>query len=136
MQEAEAKWPALRAASDLKLHLIGPLQTNKARDAVALFDVIETLDRARLARGAGRGDGASSGRRPSLFVEVNTGEEPQKAGVRPRDADGFIADCRGDSASDRGADVHPAGGRASRPCISPCWRKIAERNGLRSSAWG
>jgi len=94
VQEAEAKWPALKARHpDLELHLIGPLQTNKAKDAVALFDVIETLDRPRLAEALAKAM-AATGRRPQCLIQVNTGEEPQKAGIGPREADGFIADCR------------------------------------------
>jgi len=94
VQEAEAKWPALKARyRDVALHLVGPLQTNKARNAIALFDVIETVDRPKLARKlAGEMDRA--GKRPSCFIEVNTGEEAQKAGVLPADADAFVALCR------------------------------------------
>jgi pyridoxal phosphate enzyme (YggS family) len=95
VQEAAGKFPALRERHpDLVLHLIGPLQTNKVRDAVALFDAIETLDRPRLAE-ALAAEFARSGRRPRCFVQVNTGEEPQKAGVAPGAADAFIEDCRG-----------------------------------------
>lgn len=91
VQEAQAKFPALKQAHpDLVLHLIGPLQTNKAGDAVALFDVIETLDREKLARALAK-EMAAQGRRPVCFVQVNTGEEPQKAGVAPKEADAFIA---------------------------------------------
>jgi pyridoxal phosphate enzyme (YggS family) len=94
VQEAEAKYPALRAAfPDLALHLIGPLQTNKVRDALALFDAIETVDRPRLAEALAR-EMEKSGRRRDCFIEVNTGEEPQKAGVLPAEADAFIALCR------------------------------------------
>jgi len=94
VQEAQAKYPALKEVHpDLALHLIGPLQTNKVKDAVALFDVIETLDRPRLAEALAR-ELERSARRPALFVQVNTGEEPQKAGVPPGEADAFIADCR------------------------------------------
>ena len=94
MQEAKAKWPALRAAAPgLALHLIGPLQTNKARDAVALFDAIETLDRPKLAAALAR-EMDRSGRRPACLVEVNTGVEAQKAGVHPAEADDFIGACR------------------------------------------
>ena len=96
VQEAEGKWPALRRDfPDIALHLIGPLQTNKVRQAVALFDAIETLDRPKLAR-ALADEIARSGRRPRLFVQVNTGAEPQKAGILPREADDFIAFCRDD----------------------------------------
>ncbi len=93
VQEAQRKWPALRLAyPDLELHLIGPLQTNKVADALALFDVIETVDREKLARALAAG--MAPGRRPACYVQVNTGEEPQKAGVAPADADDFIALCR------------------------------------------
>ncbi len=96
VQEAASKWPALKEAfAGVELHLIGPLQTNKVREAIALFDVIETLDRPRLAEALAR-EGRSSGRLPSLFVQVNTGREPQKAGVLPEEADAFISFCRND----------------------------------------
>jgi PLP dependent protein len=94
VQEAEAKYPALKAGHPgLELHLIGPLQSNKAKEAVALFDAIETLDRPKLAE-ALRREMQGQQRAPALFVQVNTGEEPQKAGVPPAEADRFIADCR------------------------------------------
>jgi hypothetical protein len=94
VQEAQAKYPELREEfPDLALHLIGPLQTNKVRDAVAGFDVIESVDRLRLAQ-ALAGEIERSGRRPPCLIEVNTGEEPQKAGIMPADADGFILECR------------------------------------------
>ncbi len=94
VQEAQEKWPALRETfPDARFHLIGPLQTNKVREAVALADVIETLDRPRLAEALARAFD-SAGRRLDCYVEVNIGREPQKAGVLPEDADGFIADCR------------------------------------------
>jgi pyridoxal phosphate enzyme (YggS family) len=94
VQEAQGKYPQLREEfPDLLLHLIGPLQTNKVRDAVALFDVIESVDRPRLAQALGR-EMEHSGRRPPCLIEVNTGEEPQKAGIMPADADAFILECR------------------------------------------
>ena len=94
VQEATARWPALRARHPgVLLHMIGPLQSNKARDAVALFDVIETVDRPKLARVLAA-EMARQGRRPACFVQVNTGEEPQKAGVLPAEADAFVAECR------------------------------------------
>jgi pyridoxal phosphate enzyme (YggS family) len=94
VQEAQAKYPELREEfPDLALHLIGPLQTNKVRDAVAAFDVIESVDRLRLAQ-ALAGEMEHSGRRLPCLIEVNTGEEPQKAGIMPADADGFISECR------------------------------------------
>jgi len=94
VQEALEKFPALRREfPDLQLHLIGPLQTNKVKDAVTHFDVIETVDRPRLAEALAR-EMERSGRRLPCLVEINTGEEPQKAGVLPAEADTFIADCR------------------------------------------
>lgn len=94
VQEAAAKWPALRARHpDLELHLIGPLQTNKVRDAVALFDVIETVDRPKLAA-ALAAEIARSGRKPRCFIEINTGDEPQKAGIAPADLPALLAACR------------------------------------------
>jgi pyridoxal phosphate enzyme (YggS family) len=94
VQEAEDKWPALKTEfSDLQLHLVGTLQRNKVKRAVQLFDVIETIDRPELARAIAR-EIESSGRRPKCFVQVNTGDEPQKRGVRPEDADAFITACR------------------------------------------
>jgi len=100
VQEAQAKWPPLQQAyPDIKLHLIGPLQTNKAAAAVVLFDVIETLDRLKLARALAR-EMVKTGRRVECFVEVNTGEEPQKAGIQPEAADAFIAACRDDCGLD------------------------------------
>ena len=95
VQEAQARWETRRgAAPGLELRLIGPLQTNKAAQAAALFAVIETLDRDRLARALAE-VAARAGRIPRLYVQVNTGEEPQKAGVIPPDADAFIALARG-----------------------------------------
>jgi pyridoxal phosphate enzyme (YggS family) len=136
VQEAQAKYPALRARHpDLELHLIGPLQTNKAKEAVALFDVIETLDRPRLAE-ALKQEFARQQRRPLLFVQVNTGEEPQKSGVNPAEADAFIADCR----ERLGLDI------AGLMCIPPAedepaphfalLREIARRNRIRSLSMG
>ena len=94
VQEAQAKYTELREEfPDLALHLIGPLQTNKLRDAVAGFDVIESVDRLRLAQALAR-EMEHTGRRPPCLIEVNTGEEPQKAGIMPADADRFIVECR------------------------------------------
>jgi PLP dependent protein len=94
VQEAMAKWPPLKERwPDIELHLVGPLQTNKAADAVALFDCIQTLDRPKLARVLAM-EFDRQGRKPDLFVQVNTGAEPQKAGVLPDEADQFIAGCR------------------------------------------
>ncbi|HEY2886675.1 MAG TPA: YggS family pyridoxal phosphate-dependent enzyme [Rhizomicrobium sp.] len=94
VQEAQAKWPAIRSDySDIELHLVGPLQTNKVRDAIALFDAIQTLDRPKLAD-ALRSEMDRTERAPFLFVQVNTGEEPQKSGVLPREAAALIAHAR------------------------------------------
>ena len=93
VQESETKWPALKADyPDARLHLIGPLQTNKAAAAVELFDAIETVDRPRIAETLAR-HMAALGRRPDCFVQINTGNEPQKAGIAPADADAFIRAC-------------------------------------------
>ncbi|MGV1014925.1 MAG: YggS family pyridoxal phosphate-dependent enzyme [Methyloceanibacter sp.] len=94
VQEAQGKWPALKERHpDIELHLVGPLQSNKVREAVALFDVIETVDRPKLARALAE-EMARAGRSPRLFVQVNTGEEPQKAGVAPGETADFVTLCR------------------------------------------
>jgi pyridoxal phosphate enzyme (YggS family) len=94
VQEAQAKWPALKGAfPDIELHLIGPLQSNKAKEAVALFDVIETVDREKIAAELAK-EIARQGRAPKLYVQVNTGSEPQKAGIEPREAVTFVRRCR------------------------------------------
>jgi pyridoxal phosphate enzyme (YggS family) len=94
VQEAEGKWPLLRdAAAGLELHLIGPLQSNKAAAAVALFDAIHTVDRDKIAA-ALAGEMRKQKRTPDLFVQVNTGAEPQKAGVLPEETDAFLTRCR------------------------------------------
>jgi len=96
VQEAQGRWPKLRERyPDVTLHLVGPLQTNKAEDAVALFDAIHSVDRPKLARKLGEAM-RKLDKRPTCFVEVNTGEEPQKAGVGPEEADAFVAACRED----------------------------------------
>jgi pyridoxal phosphate enzyme (YggS family) len=94
VQEAKAKWPDLRTeTAGIELHLIGPLQSNKAREAVELFDVIHTVDREKIAAALAE-ELARQGRRPRLFVQVNTGLEPQKAGIDPRQAPAFVERCR------------------------------------------
>jgi len=94
VQEALGKWPRLKEEfPDIELHLIGPLQSNKAKEAVALFDVIETVDREKIAAELAR-EMARQGRRPRLYVQVNTGLEPQKAGIDPREAADFVVRCR------------------------------------------
>lgn len=130
VQESRDKWPALRASHPhIELHLIGPLQSNKAREAVALFNAIHTVDRPKIAAALAE-EMARSGRHPKLFVQVNTGGEPQKAGVLPEAADGFIAACR----ERHGLDIFGL------MCIPPVadvpdphfalLAKIAARNGL------
>jgi len=94
VQEAKRKWPALRERSPgITLHLIGPVQTNKAAEAVQLFDAIQSVDRPKLAHALAK-EMEKQGRRPDLFIQVNTGAEPQKAGILPDEADQFIALCR------------------------------------------
>jgi len=94
VQEAEEKWPGLKAEfPDARLHLLGPLQRNKLKRAVALCDVIESVDREKLARALAE-EMAQTGRRVDCFVQVNTGEEPQKAGILPADIDAFLESCR------------------------------------------
>ena len=94
VQEAKAKWPALKERfPDAEVHMIGPLQSNKVREAVALFDAIHSLDRESLAKELAR-EIARAARAPTLFVQVNTGEEPQKGGVMPGEVDGFLETCR------------------------------------------
>ncbi|MGX7875616.1 YggS family pyridoxal phosphate-dependent enzyme [Mesorhizobium sp. ORM6] len=94
VQEAQGKWPDLKQAfPGIELHLIGPLQSNKAKDAVALFDVIETVDREKIAAELAK-EIVRQGRAPKLYVQVNTGSEPQKAGIEPRDAVAFVTRCR------------------------------------------
>jgi pyridoxal phosphate enzyme (YggS family) len=94
VQEAKTKWlPLKQRHAGIELHLVGPLQSNKARDAVTLFDAIHSLDRPSLCEALAR-EISKQGRRPTLFVELNTGEEPQKSGIRPKDADLFLKSCR------------------------------------------
>jgi PLP dependent protein len=136
VQEAKAKWPPLiDQASGVELHLIGPLQSNKAREAVALFDAIHAVDRASLAEALSK-EIAKQGRRPVLFVEINTGAEPQKAGVLPQDADAFIAACR----STYGLEISglmciPPHEEAPAPHFA-LTAKIANRNGLKLLSMG
>ena len=136
VQEAMSKWPALKAeAADACLRLIGPLQTNKARDAAALFDVIETVDRPRLAAALAR-EFDRSGRRPPCYVEVNTGAEPQKAGALPADADRFIESCRREYGLPiAGLMGLPPLGADPAPHFAML-RRIAARNGLAELSMG
>ncbi|MBP5858142.1 YggS family pyridoxal phosphate-dependent enzyme [Marivibrio halodurans] len=136
VQEAVEKWPGLRVDHpDVTLHLIGPLQSNKVKDAVATFDVIETVDRDKIARRIAH-EMAEQGRTLQLFIQVNTGEEAQKAGVVPAEADGFIARCR----EEHGLAI------AGLMCIPPADQlpaphfallaKIAARNGVAGLSMG
>jgi pyridoxal phosphate enzyme (YggS family) len=136
VQEALGKFPALRGEfPDLALHLIGPLQTNKVKEAVANFDVIETVDRPRLAEALAR-EMARTGRYLPCFIEVNTGEEPQKSGVFPEVADAFIANCR-----ERlgllvpGLMCVPPHGEDPSPHFA-LLREVARRNGLAGLSMG
>jgi PLP dependent protein len=130
VQEAKAKWPALKERHpDIELHLVGSLQSNKAKEAVALFDCVHSLDRPNLAEALAKEIG-KQGRQPRLFVEVNTGAEPQKAGVLPDAADAFLASCR-DTCGLRidGLMCIPPAGEAPAPHFA-LTAKIAKRNGL------
>ena len=136
VQEAKAKWPALREAHPgIALHLIGPLQSNKAKEAVALFDAIHAVDRASIAEALAR-EITRQGRHPLLFAEVNTGEEPQKAGVRPQDADAFIETCRkAYGLTIAGLMCIPPFEEAPAPHFA-LTAKIAARNGLKLLSMG
>jgi PLP dependent protein len=136
VQEAKAKWPALRARfPDLKLHLIGPLQSNKAREAVELFDAIHTVDRPKIATTLAE-EMTRQGKQPRLFVEVNTGGEEQKAGVLPEAADTFIRECREQCRlTVEGLMCIPPFDEAPGPHFA-LLQKIARRNGLSSLSMG
>jgi pyridoxal phosphate enzyme (YggS family) len=136
VQEAKAKWPSLRAAHPgLELHLIGPLQSNKAREAVALFDAIHSVDRASIAEALAK-EIAKQDRHPTLFVEINSGEEPQKAGVLPHEADAFIAACREKHGlTISGLMCIPPFEEAPAPHFA-LTAKIAARNGLKLLSMG
>lgn len=133
VQEAQARWAG--KADGLTLHLIGPLQTNKAREAVAFFHVIESVDREKLARALAE-EVQKQGRAPRFYIQVNTGEEPQKAGIAPPEADGFIAACR------QTYGLPPEGLMCIPPADEPAGphfallRKIAARNGLSKLSMG
>ncbi|MFI4975187.1 MAG: YggS family pyridoxal phosphate-dependent enzyme [Caulobacterales bacterium] len=133
VQEAAQRWRDRRHG--LELRLIGPLQTNKTREAMGLFDVIETIDRARLAESVAR-EAQRAGHAPRLYVQVNTGEEPQKAGVAPREADAFIARCRGEFGLVlEGLMCIPPEAEPAGPHFA-LLAKIAARNGLAKLSMG
>jgi PLP dependent protein len=136
VQEAKAKWPGLMSAyQGLSLHLIGPLQSNKAKEAVALFDAIHSVDRPSLCEALAKELG-SQPRRPQLFVQLNTGEEPQKAGIAPAEADSFIASCRDKYRQTiSGLMCIPPVDDAPAPHFA-LTAKIAARNGLTNLSMG
>jgi len=136
VQEAAAKWPALRVAHpDLELHLIGPLQSNKARDAVALFDVIQSVDRPSLCAALAR-EIARQGRAPRCYVQVNIGREPQKGGVLPEEADALIAAARASHGLEvAGVMCIPPADAPPRPFFEELVA-IAARNGLSGLSMG
>lgn len=136
VQEAMGKWPGLKEEFDgVELHLIGPLQSNKAKEAVETFDVIHSVDRTKIAK-ALKTEMDKQGKHPKLFIQVNTGEEEQKAGIAPKDADAFIAMCR----DELGLEIEGL------MCIPPVdeapgmhfalLEKIAKRNGLAKLSMG
>jgi pyridoxal phosphate enzyme (YggS family) len=136
VQEARAKWPALTARHPgIELHMIGPLQSNKAKEAVALFDAIHSVDRPSLCEALAK-EITRQGRRPRLFVEINTGAEAQKAGILPQDADAFIARCRdGHGLTIDGLMCIPPAEEAPAPHFA-LTAKIANRNGLKLLSMG
>jgi pyridoxal phosphate enzyme (YggS family) len=138
VQEAKAKWPELRVEyPDIELHLVGPLQTNKVKDAVELFDVIQTVDRMSLASELAKVIAKTGGRKlPRFFVQINTGEEPQKAGIAPGEADRFIHTCRVQHGLViEGLMCIPPVDEAPAPHFA-LTGKIAERNGLKLLSMG
>ena len=136
VQEAMAKWPVLKASHPAsELHLVGPLQSNKARDAVALFEAIHSVDRPSLCEALAR-EIARQGRTPLLFAEINTGGEPQKSGVLPQEADGFLKLCRESYGLPiAGLMCLPPLDEAAAPHFA-LTAKIARRNGLRLLSMG
>lgn len=136
VQETKAKWPALREKyPDLELHLIGPLQSNKAKEAVALFDAIHSVDRPSLCQALAK-EIVKQGRAPRLFVEINTGAEPQKAGILPENADAFLRECRDIyGLTIEGLMCIPPFEEAPAPHFA-LTAKIAARNGLKLLSMG
>ena len=136
VQEAKGKWPALMEShAGIELHLIGPLQSNKAKEAVALFDAIHSVDRASLCEALAK-EIAAQGRTPTLFVQINTGAEPQKAGVLPQDADTFLKSAKGKyGLTISGLMCIPPVEEAAGPHFA-LTAKIARRNGLKLLSMG
>src|SRR5689334_4939976 len=136
VQEAKTKWPALmQAHPDIVLHLIGPLQSNKTKEALALFDAIHSVDRPSICEALAK-EIQKAGKQPQLFVQVNTGAEPQKAGVLPENADAFIRECRDTYGFDiAGVMCIPPFDEAPAPHFA-LTAKIAERNGLKLLSMG
>ena len=136
IQEAAQKWPPIREQyPDIELRLVGPLQSNKAKEAVALFDVIETVDRPKIAAALAR-EIVAQGREPRLLIQVNIGEEPQKTGISPREADAFIDQCRNEfGLRVDGLMCIPPAEEAPAPHFA-LLAKIAKRNGLDQLSMG
>jgi pyridoxal phosphate enzyme (YggS family) len=135
VQEAQGKWPEFRENfSNVKVHLIGPLQSNKVKQAVELFDAIHTIDRLKLAQKLSN-EVQAQGKAPEMFIQVNTGEEEQKSGVIPREADQFIADCISLDLPIKGLMIIPP--IHEEPSLHfALLRKIAHRNGLSGLSMG
>ena len=135
VQEAQGKWPAFRENfSNVKVHLIGPLQSNKVKQAIELFDAIHTVDRLKLAQKLSN-EIQSQGKAPEMFIQINTGEEEQKSGISPKDADQFIADCLSLDLPIKGLMVIPP--INEEPSLHfGLLRKIAQRNGLEGLSMG
>ena len=135
VQEAQGKWPSFRENfSNVKVHLIGPLQSNKVKQAIELFDTIHTVDRLKLAQKLSN-EIQAQGKAPEMFIQINTGEEEQKSGISPRDADQFIADCLSLDLPIKGLMVIPPVNEE--PSLHfGLLRKIAQRNGLEGLSMG
>jgi len=135
VQEAQGKWPAFRENfSNVKVHLIGPLQSNKVKQAIELFDAIHTVDRLKLAQKLSN-EIQAQGKAPEMFIQINTGEEEQKSGISPKEADQFIADCLSLDLPIKGLMVIPPVNEE--PSLHfGLLRKIAHRNGLTGLSMG
>ena len=135
VQEAASKWPAFRQRfKDLDLHLIGPLQSNKTREAMELFDTIHSLDRPKLAHTLAR-IAQDLGKCPDIFIQINTGKEPQKSGLMPEDTDNFITDCRKLDLPIKGLMCIPPSDEPASPHFENL-ANMAERNGLPGLSMG